>query len=130
LNIKETKRNQTKAKENKERRPARPAGQQAQQASSSPQGQQQAQQASSKPSRRIACSPLPPALHRIVIPLMSSRDRLGMGFTPAAPQQIKAPFWSPKRSVLSFFFLGQQRLETKTQQKKLHFLAYCSSFFL
>jgi hypothetical protein len=40
-----------------------------------------------------------------------------MGFTPAAPQQIKAPFWSPKRSVLSFFFLGQQRLETKTQEK-------------
>uniref|UniRef100_A0A2N9HXD8 Uncharacterized protein n=1 Tax=Fagus sylvatica TaxID=28930 RepID=A0A2N9HXD8_FAGSY len=109
-------RNRT-AKENKERGPARPAGQQAQQASSSPQGQQQAQQASSKPSRRIACSPLPSALHRIVTPLMSSRDRLGMGFTPAAPQQIKAPFWSPKRSVLSFFFLDSSRWNKKNQQK-------------
>jgi hypothetical protein len=45
-----------------------------------------------------------------------------MGFTPAAPQQIKAPFWSPKRSVLSPFFLDSSRWEQKPAEK-LHFFS-------
>jgi hypothetical protein len=65
---------------------------------------------------------------------MSSRDRLGMGFTPAAPQQIKAPFWSPKRSVLSPFFLDSSRWERKPAEKlhffSLLFFVFFSSFYL
>jgi hypothetical protein len=36
------------------------------------------------------------ASHRIIAPLMSSRDKLGMECTVAASHKIQAPFWSPK----------------------------------